>query len=101
MATLIVHYIQIHSQGHFGPPTELGKKKKGGDLELQKPYSRRSEKSWNNLLVSGTLGTGFMFVVLLTGPGPRRSQTAALNSVSGGGRRLEAKAKVTRDVTMK
>lgn len=44
---------------------------------------------------------GFVFVVLLTGSGPRRSETAAPNSVSGGGRGLEAKAKVTRDATMK
>ncbi len=57
MATLIVHYIQIHSQGHFGAQTELGKKKKKsrrfGITEILTHH--RSEKSSNNLLFSGTL----------------------------------------------
>lgn len=55
MATLIVHYIQIHSQGHFRARTELGKKKKKKEeIWIYRNYRQR-EKSANSLLVSGTL----------------------------------------------
>lgn len=55
MATLIVHYIQIHSQGHFGSQSELGGEKKKGKIEELQKNLRQSETSTNNLLVSTRL----------------------------------------------
>lgn len=80
----------------------IGRGKKGEDLELQKcPLSMGRVRNPATICFSLRLGTGFVIAVLLTGPGSRRSQTSAMNCVSGGGCRLEAKPKVTRDVTMK
>lgn len=54
IATLMVDYIEIHSQGHFLARTQLGKMLKESDLEILTHHTL-NEKSSSNLLVSGTL----------------------------------------------
>lgn len=60
-------------------------KKKKGQLDLQYEKSHSPSAEWEFKCLSFGFGTSFVFALLLTGAGPRRSQTAALNIVSGGG----------------